>query len=436
MSDNKTTSKNTGETPLYLRIQNFTITQSLHDKLTLFPAKIQERLAFVQSLVIYSAKKARHSAMFVNISATTLQRKYHDYKKAITLLVSLGELEINESYKVGRNTMSYRIPQSKLASGTTTFSAKIKRVRKIDDKTIPATKSIAHQQKCFQKLQVRDVFISTGDKVRDEIARRELLNVRFGAANIRKGRSVNREFNTILSIPKDARINLAHVDGLPLCEFDFKSCHPFLLINYCEGQERADYAKLMCDPAIDIYEHVATQTGAKIGRDKVKIQMLRYLNGGKSRMFEQFYSKNFPRLNRFIKSGGKSNAKLLQDFESSIMEVLGEWCAGRGLFYIQQHDGYLSTSTDGACIAQRLEDIVFERLGVRPVVKAKELRSSEEITNNYDNNTTTIKDRTSSDEGIPRESIVSIKELPSPEVVQYQDTYSMEDELAATLTLF
>jgi hypothetical protein len=405
--------------------------------------------------------------MYVNIGAKTFDNKCRDYKSVITLLVALGELEVNDSYKVGRNTKSYRIPIDKLANGFTTFNSRIKRIRKIEDKTSLLTKSIMHQQKCFKDLIVRDVFISTGDTIKDEIARRELLNVRFGAANIRKGRKVNREFNTILTIPRDARCNLAHKDGIPLYDFDLRACHPFLLLAYCQGQERLDYEKLICDESVDIYNFIAAQAGVDVGamgasekekfRKKLKRGMSRYINGGKFKMCEAFYAKNFPNLNSFIKGGGKGNAKMLQDFESSIMEELGEWCASNGRWYVQQHDGYLSTPADGAIIAEKLKDIVESRIGVRPVVKSEGLNTND-VTNTRNNDNTNTINNTSSvkivsvgesyllhkkigslpsiHSSYQEESYLLHKSESCPEVVHYQDIYTMDDELAATNTLF
>jgi hypothetical protein len=383
MSEEPTTLKKV--TLDYLRFTHFSVTQTLKEKLPQFAIGEQEKLAFIQSTVIYCARQARHPAMYVNIGAKTFHARTKDYRRYINMLVELGELDVNEAYSQGSFTKSYRIPEAALASGLTTFSAKKQRIRKLNDKTVATTKSIAHQQKCFQQLRVRDEFISTGDEAKDAIAKRALANVYFGCANIRKGKKVQREFNTILEIPSEARRNIVHKDGLQLAEFDFKSCHPFLIIDWASGVEKECYAALITDPNCDIYSYIASEmrvpgshrslnVGCEPDRKAIKLDVIKFLNGGGNTVSEKFFQKSFPELHATIVAGGKANAAKLQNLEAAIMEDLGNWCADNGVFYQQQHDGWLGRVDQSAAVSEKLKELVTAKIGVTPTIIIKDLQ--------------------------------------------------------------
>jgi hypothetical protein len=360
--------------PAYLRFQNFKITHSLMGKMALFTSDVQEMLAFIQSLVLYNTRKK--PIHYANISSKVFKEKNRHYRRYMAMLVNLGELDINEAYIFSEDksyTKSYRVPKAALDTGFTTFGVKRKRIRASKDTTTATTKGIIHQQKCFRELRVRDSFISTGEVGKDTKAKRALLKVSHGCANIRRGKKTNRQYNTILQIPANARCNLVHKDGAELAEFDFGTCHPFLLLNFCTPEEKTRYADFITGH--DIYSHVMEQMGKTIERAKCKNYFLKFLNGGRKNLFDDYFIKNFPALHTWVRAGGKSNAKTFQDLEASIMETLEDYSADNGLYFIREHDGWLGKVCEGKRLSDKLVEIVKARIGVNPTIKITLLTS-------------------------------------------------------------
>lgn len=358
--------------PAYLKFTNFKITNSLDGKMPLYSDADKDVFGFITSLVLYDTRK--NPAHFANISSKVFKAKNRHYRRYMDMLVQMGELEVNERYIFSEGmsyTKSYRIPAAALASGTTTFSVKRKRIKASKDTTTPTTKGIIHQQKCFRELGVRRDFISTGEVGKDNKARCALLKVQQGCANIRKGRKTNRQYNTILQIPAAARCNLEHKEGYQLAEFDFGTCHPFLLLEYCTPEEKAKYADFITGQ--DVYSYVIEQTGKKIDRDKAKKYFLKFLNGGRKNLYDDFFKANFPQLHSFVRAGGKANAVTFQNLEASIMENLETYCAEQNLFFIRQHDGWMGKVNEGKTISDKLIQIVTSRVGVRPTIKVQSL---------------------------------------------------------------
>ncbi|MDB6065827.1 MAG: hypothetical protein JWR26_2035 [Pedosphaera sp.] len=358
--------------PAYLKFTTFTVTQSLMQKLSNFSPDIQEKMAFIQSVIISLSRKNRHPALYTNIGAKTFQNKCRDYRRMIEQMVALGELDVNEVYQQGRFTKSYRIPKSALDSGLITFGAKKKRIRKPKDKTNIFNPNIEHQRKCLEELSIKDSYISTGDELTDARAKAALLNIQQGNGNFTQGGKGGRIFNSVLQVPREARCNIEHRQGHDLAEFDIRGCHPFLIIDWCEPQEREAYASLVSDPSTDIYNYVAAEMRSKKSRDDLKIDMMIYINGGGHTIFDDFFSKNFPALNKTIKAGGKSNAAKLQKFEAEIMMKLGAWCAEQNLFFIVQHDGWVGRKDQGEVVSEKLKELVLARIGFRPNIDKKE----------------------------------------------------------------
>lgn len=162
----------------------------------------------------------------------------------------------------------------------------------------------------------------------------------------------------------------------PLYEFDVKTCLPTLLLTlFSDPDESRRYRELLEG---DTYNTIRDETGMRLGRDEVKRQFAMVINT-KNRsepwLFRhpimQFFQERFPLFVAGVLARRRDMAKHFQGLEASIMvHKVGRWCREKGAFWIPEHDGFLSTLSEGKEIeivaAQFLEE------GVRGSVQFKQ----------------------------------------------------------------
>lgn len=172
-------------------------------------------------------------------------------------------------------------------------------------------------------------------------------------------------------MPSEGRRNLRHYCQ-PLIEYDIKACHPFLLVTLIDDAgERKRYAELL---AADIYTEIGKAMGIP-ERERVKSAFLRVVNTErKDREWYQrepvlqFFQERFPRFTRSVLSVRTDLAITLQNFEAELMvQRLGTYCRTEGLFWIPQHDGWLSIVSDGEAIRDYAHKIVSGAVGFPPI---------------------------------------------------------------------
>jgi hypothetical protein len=100
-----------------------------------------------------------------------------------------------------------------------------------------------------------------------------------------------------------------------------------------------------------------------LSRDDLKIEMLRFINGGGRNIFDEYFERDFPALYQEVRTGGKRNALRLQNIEAEIINELGDWCASQNLYFISQNDGFMAKKCEGDIIVERLKHQVYKRFG-------------------------------------------------------------------------
>jgi len=358
----------------------------LHAKLAALPDREARNLAYAQDIIVYLSKKQRNPAFFVNIGA----RYFNDglgenYRKYINQLVSMGEIEVNESYQESTEdkrgfTKSYRIPAQARATGTTWARFNAKRLRKKADHSTAQGTVADWIIACCQQLEARDI------APRQQLSAKALdglAKVHSGAVNLVKGRVVNRLYHTIVEMPKEGRKFIRHKGKRELAEFDLKACHPWLLGTFTRDKaEQARYYALL--ESTDIYIHVRDWAGVKSDRDTVKhVDFMRFCNGAIENYFFDFYKAHFPGIATRVQELGRENmAATLQNLEAHIMvETVGAECARRGLFYVPMHDGWLGLVAERYAVSQIVRDAAKSLVGCLPVITMERmtLNASKEL---------------------------------------------------------
>jgi hypothetical protein len=171
-------------------------------------------------------------------------------------------------------------------------------------------------------------------------------------------------------MPSEGRPNLNHYCQ-PLVEYDVKTCHPVLLLPlFTDAEERQRYQDLI---AADIYTEIGRTMGVA-DRDEVKLDFVRVVNPkwrnlewlGERYVF-RYFQERFPRFTNDVLSIRTDLALALQNFEADLMvQRLGAYCRTEGLFWIPQHDGWLSTVSDGEIIEGYASKIFSGAVGFPP----------------------------------------------------------------------
>jgi hypothetical protein len=118
---------------------------------------------------------------------------------------------------------------------------------------------------------------------------------------------------------------------------------------------------------------------SNLSRDDLKIEMLRFINGGERNIFDEYFERNFPALYKEVRTGGKSNALRLQNIEAEIINALGDWCASQNLFFISQNDGFMAKRCEADIIVEKLKNLVFKRFGYHPNIDIKDRFNTTDI---------------------------------------------------------
>ena len=184
------------------------------------------------------------------------------------------------------------------------------------------------------------------------------------------GRNCKRLFHRVIMMPNEGRRNLRH-PFLPLVEYDLKTCHPYLLLTlFDDAGERKKYQELI---AADIYMEIGKAIGVP-ERERVKKAFLRVVNTEdkdlgwyKQEHVLKFFEERFPVFTESVLSVPTKFALAMQNLEAELMvQRLGAYCRAEGLFWVPQHDGWISTESDGEIIKVYAHKIVFGAVGFPP----------------------------------------------------------------------
>ena len=370
----------------WLKVRRFAITNSLYhileSRLNLLPIE-REFCCYIQSKVLRETHD--DPARFVNIGARYWQSKCGGtYSRWIALLVTSGELIVNDRYLKGQKnrsgfTKSYRIPSTALASGLRTIDFKGK-VKSLKDRTILSNSDgiIAYVHECASRLTVPIDLLPVQCSIRDASAHDYSRRIFFGDFNIRYGPNGGRLYHSIIEMPCESRSNLVFKDSKsPLIEYDIKSCHPVLLLPLISCPlEKERYCVLLDH---DIYSTIRSSMNATYDRDGLKTQFLIYVNRGdrsstSRNPIHRFFSTHFPIFTNEILNARNDLAVYLQREESQIMvQDLGTYCRENKLFWIPCHDGWMGIEDGQAQIIRKVSELFFERTGYHVQITNKTL---------------------------------------------------------------
>jgi hypothetical protein len=171
-------------------------------------------------------------------------------------------------------------------------------------------------------------------------------------------------------MPSEGRPNLKH-PYMPLVEYDLKTCHPYLVSTlFDDASERLNYQDLI---SRDIYATIRDAKGID-KRDTVKTDFMRvfyrkdrdrdWLEG---QYIFRYFAEHFPCFTKSVLCRRSDLALSLQNFEADLMvQRLGAYCRREGLYWFPQHDGWISTVSDGEIIRGYADKIVCGAVGFPP----------------------------------------------------------------------
>jgi len=358
---------------LWLKTKRFAVTNSLREILEKsgLPEQERERLAYIQNKVLTMPEIA--GRIFIGRTYWR-DRCGSGYKRYVDMLKDWKQLDGNPSYlSTGDPTTSFPksfwVPKSALAGGICNLDFRRKKFRPSQPDDEP-TDAVSHYAlKCLSELTV------VGDDsywLPDEPIRRSKIQdccEKIASKNFDLGYGTHcrRLFHTVIMMPSDGRRNLKH-PYFPLVESDVKSCHPLLLLTLMtDANERTQYQTLL---AGDIYTSIGDKMGVA-DRDQIKVDFLRVVNTKekslgwlRSEYIFQFFADGFPIFTREVLSVRTDLAAYLQNLEADLMvQQLGLFCMENILFWVPQHDGWISTVEDNIRIAAYASKIIFNAIG-------------------------------------------------------------------------
>lgn len=258
-----------------------------------------------------------------------------------------------------------------LKAGTVVMEFNRKRpLRAKKDRATATGIDAEYEKKCFTELKVTKTIILPADCRDVEMIQTHLNSIRHGVSHLKVGEKGGRHYHPVIEMNADARINLEHRSGEPLYELDISLCHLVLLLKSCPEKEKQKYKAFLKQ---DVYSIIAMSV--KFTRKKVKKDVCKWLNGGRVKYINDYFTKEFPALTLIITQNGKGNASKLQRLESGI--IIGRmlpFCRVNSLFYNSNHDGMLPKGLrEAKIIKEQIIKEVKKDTGIRPRIKINSL---------------------------------------------------------------
>ena len=369
----------------WLKLDWHAVTNSLRSKLEasgLSPEE-QEGLASIQNKILTTEKDNDAGRLKYIHSDRWIAACGSDYRRHMNVLEDWGEFKSIHSYKATHDENGipkpYWIPRPALDTGVCTMEFRRQRLRAPVQDNHPTDAASSYALKCLTEL---DVVTDADFRLPQEPIHRSLVkdhctHIFFKNYSLRYGHDCLRLFHRVVMMPSEGRRNLSHY--LPLVEYDVKTCHPLLLMkHFDDAGELKRYQDLI---TADIYEEVASVLG-DTERESVKAAFLRVMNTVdkherwyKDEPLLHWFYEQFPRFTKSFLSVRTDLAVELQNFEAELMvQQLGAICRTEGLFWIPQHDGYISTVADGEIIKGYAAKIIFGAVGFMPEITGEPLK--------------------------------------------------------------
>lgn len=391
----------------YLYVDNLVNSRELDKHLGQYD--INERKIFIglYSLLVTASKDKNQ---FTNISSkvfsgfTRKNKAKYNYSYYKNKLVQWGIIAANNKYKNSGNkkegfTKSFKSLVDYSTHYNIKFYNKFTKPLKLSKKQIkdyshdPILNYVNNSYKNITTSINNNNFSidQTNDPIKNSLIFNYIKKLHAGYSNIVKG-DHGRLFHTAICGPKEARSFIRWKDNPnnPVIDHDIKTCHPILFLKYINDLEKNSYIKLLND---DIYNHLLTfhksqsidvrlfenkkYIGScpfyKLTRDHMKVEMLRFLNGGTKDGVNQFFKYYFPITYQSLnKNIFKDMAGILQKIESDIMiNKLIPFCIKHNIKnIIPMHDGYISDGSYDQDINNFITDHIFDLLNYKITVKS------------------------------------------------------------------
>ena len=354
----------------WLKVDCYAVTKSLRTILyqgSLQPEE-QRRLAFIQNEVLTSAEEGQEGR-WERISSRLLKKCGDDYTRYIRQLEDWGQLGSVHSYIPDVVPMPYWIPRPALESGICTMECRRQRLRPPVPDNHPTDDASRYALKCLSELEVlKDgLFWLPKEPIHRSLIKDHCEHIFFKDFSLGYGKESKRLFHRVIMMPSEGRPNLKH-PFLPLVEYDLKTCHPYLVTTlFDDTSERLKYQDLINR---DIYAEIRDAKGIDT-RDTVKTDFMRvfYRKDRDREWLErqyvfQFFAEHFPRFTKSVLCKRSDLALSLQNFEADLMvQRLGAYCRREGLFWFPQHDGWITTVSDGERIHGFADEIIRGAVG-------------------------------------------------------------------------
>jgi hypothetical protein len=330
------------------------------------------KLLFLISLIAmaYIGEKVKQNG-FVNIPSSylkkTIGKRY--YKRAVQILEMLGVIEINHRYAHAEDpkksfSKSYRFTDEfcncRFRSLRLHQPRATTRKRNLKDNSIIRSELDLFIHANILRLAVdEDGFQSYRNRTEMPIERlfkceRYIDKVKAGKVDLKRGRTVNRIYHVVATMPKELRRFLSLCDSdSSLIEADFKSTFPVLLLSLYPNPNCAEAERLKAILSEGIY---ALFAGNAID---VKRQFGRFAFGRYRRKnnFGENFSRALPELTCLIRNYPGSLNAALQNLEAEIfIDSVLRYCMELEIFAVPIHDGFLIKETSFETVKRLVED--------------------------------------------------------------------------------
>lgn len=373
----------------WLKMKVFCVTVSLKGKMEADGSLTEEQkewLAYIQNKVLIEGRK--NPTKWANVGARYFLDKIGGgYRRWIERLVSWDELEENAAYKADGGagfTKSYRVPPQAIGTGTTklVFTKKQARPPRAQPTTIPPSKAFGWALTNLKRLSVSESLLRGPDAITEAMVHEFCWRIFFGDFDLRYGPNCRRLYHAVIDMAKEGRANLRLNDSTaPLFEYDVKSCHPVLLLAlFTDDEEKRRYGQLL---DVDAYDGVAAVMQKELPRDDVKEDFMEALNSSnraaaslQRKWVYRFFRQEFPIFTREVLDVRSDLAIYCQNLEADLLvEELGGFCSQRGLFWIPCHDGWMTTADHEIEIAEKVREIIWNKVGYSVAVSKVDLVS-------------------------------------------------------------
>lgn len=415
----------------WLETSTFVITKTLYSYLkdNQVSESDAKELCFVQNEVIKLCDRSETDERgYIRIHRQVWIDKCggSNYTKRLSLLESIGELEIDNSYcflsalstpdQIRTHIpkcKGFKVPSDRLNKGLVNIDFKKKRVIPLKPQSyfnnteclssssreeeeeergiceglnfstevLPSDngrmeehelKLMNYMLECLKEVRVTPEIVLPEDPKRRAMVKQYLEKTHYGAYGLHRA-STGRIFHSIIESPKEGRENLRHVSGERFVDIDIKTCHPHLLLPLFNDSKERDL--FYADLQNDLY----TLINPQCKRDNVKRRVSQYLMTKKRDCqwlldtdVHEFFVSRYPNFVHETLNKTSNLASHLQGQESDIItRELVQYCMENKLFIITMHDGCLTREKDKHLIMDKLKELLEKRTGYKVSVEEK-----------------------------------------------------------------